>query len=98
MSSVRSAHSLRVMRLYRSALKNLQNWTVHRDLFVSEGFKLRARFDANKNVKIPGVIEKLLKDGEAECIKFKHPAPYTREHALEHTRPMSELMCIPKVG
>jgi len=73
----RTAHTLRVMRLYRSGLKNLQNWTVHRDLFISEGFKLRARFDVNKFVTSPALIEKLLAEGEAENKEYQHPAPYT---------------------
>ena len=70
-------HTLRVQRLYRSALKNLANWTVHRDLWISEGFKLRAEFDANKGVTNPNVIEKLLSDGEAKLADMTHPDPYT---------------------
>ena len=43
------AHTLRIQRLYRGGLKTLMNWTVHRDLWIEEGFKLRAEFDANKH-------------------------------------------------
>ena len=72
----RTNHSLRVMRLYRSGLKNLQNWTVHRDLFIDQAYILRARFDANKHVTTSAQIEKILLAGEAELIEYTHPAPY----------------------
>lgn len=73
-----SAHSLRVMRLYRHSLKNLENWAVHRDLFIERGFQMRAEFDANKFVKDPRLIEKLVSEGEAKLAEMAHPDPYTR--------------------
>ncbi|KAL3905962.1 MAG: hypothetical protein SGPRY_010724 [Prymnesium sp.] len=66
------------MRLYRSALKNVQNWTVHRDLFLQEGFKLRAEFDANKSLTNPQLVQKLLSEGEAKNKAMRHPSPYIR--------------------
>ena len=71
------AHVLRVQRLYRSSLKCLANWTVHRDLWIKKGFELRAEFDANKSVTNPHLIEKLLSDGEAKLAENAHPDPYT---------------------
>ena len=71
-----SAHALRVCRLYRSGLKNLMNWTVHRELWIEEGFKLRAQFDANKAVTNARVLEKLLTDGETKLAELTHPDPY----------------------
>ncbi|KAL1511799.1 hypothetical protein AB1Y20_005085 [Prymnesium parvum] len=71
-----SAHSLRVARLYRRALKDLMDWTVYRDLFIHEAHKLRARFDAHKHVTNATLIEKLVSEGEKEYEEGKHPAPY----------------------
>ena len=77
--SAYSVHSMRVMKLYRHSLKNLQNWAVHRDLFIERGFAMRAEFDANKFVKDPRLVEKIVSDGEAKLAEFRHPDPYTRE-------------------
>ena len=74
-----SAHVIRVKKLYRHGLKCLHNWTVHRDLYISKGFELRAEFDAQKLVKNPSVVEKLVSDGEAKLVTYAHPSPYTRE-------------------
>ena len=73
-----SAHVIRVKKLYRHGLKCLHNWTVHRDLYISKGFELRAEFDAQKLVKNPSVVEKLVSDGEAKLVTYAHPSPYTR--------------------
>ena len=70
-------HVLRVQRLYRSSLKCLANWTVHRDLWIKKGFELRAEFDANKSVTNTHMIEKLLGDGETKLADHAHPDPYT---------------------
>jgi len=48
-----------------------------KDEAEAEGFKLRARFDVNKFVTSPALIEKLLAEGEAENKEYQHPAPYT---------------------
>ena len=90
--SAYSTHALRVMKLYRHALKNLQNWTVHRDLFVERGFQMRADFDKNKFVKDPRLVEKLVSDGEAKLAEMAHPDPYTcarRTAALRAALPPS---------
>ena len=72
-----TAHAQRVTRLYRGSLKALMNWTVHRDLFITEGFALRARFDKGKLAKDPRLIEKIVREGEAELKSMQHPDPYT---------------------
>ena len=79
-----SAHVIRVKRLYRQGLKCLHNWTVHRDLYISKGFELRAEFDAQKLVTNPSVVEKLVSDGEAKLVTYAHPSPYTRALAPAH--------------
>ena len=65
------------MRLYRSGLKNIMDWTVQRELFISEGFALRAEFDANKHVSDPYMVEKLVSAGEERLAYHAHPDPYT---------------------
>jgi len=77
---VTSAHVLRVKTLYRHGLKNLMNWSVHRDLFIQKGFELRAEFDANKDVSNPRTIEKIVSAGEAKLKQYEHPDPYTLPH------------------
>ena len=72
-----SAHVKRVTCLYRHGLKNLQNHCVHRDLFIEQGFALRAEFDANKHVKDSRLIEKIVSAGEAKLAQYLHPDPYT---------------------
>ena len=85
--SAYSVHSMRVMKLYRHSLKNLQNWAVHRDLFIERGFAMRAEFDANKFVKDPRLVEKIVSDGEAKLAEFRHPDPYTRESPTRSPAP-----------
>ena len=58
----------------------LLDWTVHRELWIDEGFKMRARFDANKDLKDPVQIQKVLAEGEAELWEFRHPDPYVLNH------------------
>ena len=79
-----SAHVVRVKRLYRQGLKCLQNWAVHRDLFISKGFEMRAEFEAHRHVSNPSIVEKLVSDGEAKLVTYAHPAPYTRAPAPAH--------------
>ena len=82
--SAADSHTIRVKKLYRQGLKCLQNWCVHRDLFIEKGFAMRAEFDANKGEANPKIIEKLVSDGEAKLADFEHPAPYTREPLPAH--------------
>ena len=70
-------HGQRVCRLYRHSLKLLGSWSVFRELFVVEAEKIRAEFDANKdmdpNSKKASV---LLEKGEAKLYDYTHPDPY----------------------
>ena len=52
-----TAHQIRVTRLYRHCLKNLQNWTVHRELFVTEGFAMREQFERNRALTDARLVE-----------------------------------------
>ena len=77
--SLPANHVVRVKTLYRHALKNLQNWAVHRELFVERGFQLRAEFDANKGVTDPRLVQIMMGKAEKRLAEFTHPDPYTRE-------------------
>ena len=70
------SHSQRVIRLYRNSLKHLLSWTIDRGVWREEAVVLRARFDANKDLKDLRKARKLLEDGEAEFQLYKHPDPY----------------------
>lgn len=70
------SHSQRVIRLYRNSLKHLLSWTIDRGAWREEAVVLRARFDANKDLKDMRKARKLLEDGEAEFELNKHPDPY----------------------
>ena len=87
MSASSVAHVMRVKRLYRQGLKNLLNWCVHRDLWIAEGNKLRARFEANRLAQGQVLIEKLVTEGEAELKKFTHPDPYKSGPRPQHPPP-----------
>lgn len=69
-------HAQRVTRLYRNTLKHLLSWIIDRDEWRSEAMKLRAAFDANKNLKDVGHAATLLEYGEREFNLWKHPDPY----------------------
>ena len=84
---VGASHTIRVKTLYRHALKNLQNWTVWRELFIEKGFELRAQFDAQKKLTDPKMIEKVVSEAEAKLQELRHPDPYTRARRDRHPAP-----------
>ena len=69
-------HTQRVTRLYRNSLKHLLSWIVERDEWRLEALKLRAAFDANKDLKDVGQATAMLEYGEKEFSLWKHPDPY----------------------
>ena len=79
---VGASHTIRVKTLYRHALKNLQNWTVWREMFIEKGFELRAQFDAQKKLTDPKMIEEVVSKAEAKLAELKHPDPYTSARRL----------------
>ena len=69
-------HQQEVTRLYRHALKSIQNWT-QRDTFYWKAAEVRARFDAMKHESPMGGKAKLaLKEGQKELFEWQHPDPY----------------------
>lgn len=71
-----SAHSRRVTRLYRQALKTLFDYCEDRPLWISEGFALRKQFDQNKHLTDQRAIEKVVAAAEKKLAELKHPMPY----------------------
>ena len=67
--------TLRLMHLYRSALRQSNSWMASRWHWFEETRNIRARFEKNQNVKDPAVIDKLIADGEAEVAEHLHPDP-----------------------
>jgi hypothetical protein len=90
-----SAHTRRVTRLYRSSLKNLLNWCVHRDLFITKSLELRAEFDANKHIAEAQQLEKVLVAGEAKLREYAHPDPYTRARGAPRITPLRPPLFLP---
>ena len=44
-------HVQRVTRLYRTSLRTLDSWACDREIFLTKGGVIRARFDAAKSEK-----------------------------------------------
>jgi len=73
---------IRVMRLYRRALKLQMSWTPRYDVFRSQALEIRRRFEQNKNVSDPRILAKLIEDAEQELYENRHPDPYIRTNTL----------------
>ena len=54
----------------------------------SQKEKIRARFEANRNMTDPMQIETTLRAGEAEFQKWRHPDPYTTPYLFGGSRYM----------
>ena len=69
---------IRIMRLYRRALKLQMSWTPRYDIFRGEAMEIRRRFDRNMHVTDPRMIAKLVNEAEDELYRHRHPDPYIR--------------------
>lgn len=70
----RSAHSLRICRLYRRILKEQLNWTFDRQDWNEIARATSETFKAYKNVSIQQA-ETLAADAEKQLEYWKHPSP-----------------------
>jgi NADH dehydrogenase (ubiquinone) 1 beta subcomplex subunit 9 len=75
-------NQIRVMRLYRRALKLQMSWTPRYDVFRSQAMEIRRRFDVNKDVSDPRMLQKLVDETERELYDNRHPDPYIRMNPL----------------
>ncbi|ORY83862.1 hypothetical protein BCR37DRAFT_378876 [Protomyces lactucae-debilis] len=71
-----SIHRSRVASLYKRSLTLTRDWTVHRELWFEEAAAIRKRFEANRQVTNPRLVEDLLRKGEEMLVARKHPDPY----------------------
>lgn len=71
-----AANRSRVASLYKRALKLSKDWTVQRDLWRIEAMAIRRRFDENKHVQNPRLLDDLFRKANAELLDHKHPDPY----------------------
>jgi NADH dehydrogenase (ubiquinone) 1 beta subcomplex subunit 9 len=69
---------IRVMRLYRRALKLQMSWTPRYDIFRSQALEIRRRFEENKDISDPRILQKVIEDAEKELYDNRHPDPYIR--------------------
>ncbi|GHP07920.1 hypothetical protein PPROV_000666200 [Pycnococcus provasolii] len=83
-----SQQALRVVHLYRAVIRDLQPYTTNRWMWFAEKEKIRARFEANRNMTDPMQIETTLRAGEAEFQKWRHPDPYTTPYLFGGSRYM----------
>lgn len=74
--STRALQQQRALHLYRHSLKTILYWAVRRDLWFSEGERLRAEFEKNKTIENTAQIESTLNKGEAKLREYAHPDPY----------------------
>ena len=75
-------NQIRVMRLYRRALKLQMSWTPRYDVFRSQAMEIRRRFDANKDVSDPRILQRLIDATEKELYDNRHPDPYIRKYPI----------------
>ena len=78
MPAFTALNRIRVMRLYRRALKLQMSWTPRYDLFRSQAMEIRRRFEKNKNISDPRILNQLIEKAEEELHANRHPDPYIR--------------------
>ena len=78
MPAFTSLNRIRVMRLYRRALKLQMSWTTRYDVFRAQAMQIRRRFEENKHISDPRMLAKVIDEAEMELYKNRHPDPYIR--------------------
>merc|ERR1719421_215141 len=70
-------HKVEIMRLYRSCLRTINSWSEDRDVFNEQALKIRAEFDANKNLPqdSPKTV-RLVREAKDRLDAQMHPDPY----------------------
>ena len=94
-----AAHVARVKTLYRQCLKTTMDWAVHRPIFFEKAIKVRAAFDAKKDLSDNVLIQKALDEGDEWLFEFQHPEPYvfnTNVGGSKHDRnaPPAPELCV----
>ncbi|XP_031838079.1 NADH dehydrogenase (ubiquinone) B22 subunit [Nomia melanderi] len=68
-------HSQKVCRVYKSAVRAVEDWYIEKDKFRYEATLLRQRFEQNRHIKDARVAKKLLLDAESEILRKRHYTP-----------------------
>lgn len=63
----------RVFRLYKKACRTSLDHCTHRSQWQKDRVQIRERFEANKGITDPTVVQKLLEMGEEEVRLKAHP-------------------------
>uniref|UniRef100_A0A7S0UJY7 NADH dehydrogenase [ubiquinone] 1 beta subcomplex subunit 9 n=2 Tax=Polytomella TaxID=3049 RepID=A0A7S0UJY7_9CHLO len=82
---LRLPHKLRVMRMYRTGLKEIVNWSYGRHEFYPRANALRMEFEANKELSDREQIRKLVLHGEDLLARFRHWEPTIRSEFVGGT-------------
>jgi len=78
MPAFTALNRIRVMRLYRRALKLQMSWTPRYDIFRPQAMEIRRRFEKNKDISDPRILNQIIEQAEAELYANRHPDPYIR--------------------
>lgn len=70
------ANSKRVASLFRTALRTAFDSSLKFDAYRNETIKIRAQFDANKNIANPNELESVIAKSQQKLAEWKHPDPY----------------------
>jgi NADH dehydrogenase (ubiquinone) 1 beta subcomplex subunit 9 len=86
MPAFTALNRIRVMRLYRRALKLQMSWTPRYDIFRSQAMEIRRRFEKNKDISDPRILNQLIEKAEEELHTNRHPDPYIRMSPLSPSK------------
>ena len=80
------ANRARVSSLYRRSLKLARDWLVQRDSWRRESMNIRQRFESNRQVQNPRLLNDIFDRTEKELLNYRHPDPYIGQyHYQPHT-------------
>jgi len=66
----------KVSMLYRRSLKTALSWLIDRSLYNRQADKIRASFEANRDISDPVKVAHLIENTEKLLLKYEHPDPY----------------------
>ncbi|GFR45054.1 hypothetical protein Agub_g6426 [Astrephomene gubernaculifera] len=78
-------HKLRVMRMYRTGLKELINWSSTRHEWYPRAYALRQEFEDNRNLSDREEIRKKVEHGEELLARFRHWEPLIKPEFIGGT-------------
>ncbi|KAG2501462.1 hypothetical protein HYH03_001242 [Edaphochlamys debaryana] len=78
-------HKLRVMRMYRTGLKELINYSANRHEWYPRAYALRKEFEDNKDVSDREQIRRMVEHGEELLARFRHWEPLIKPEFIGGT-------------